>query len=516
MKVLRLFSVVALSTTVLLCAGCKDDKEILPPADGDYTGVVLNEICGGAADDKDDDWVEIYNTNDSEIDLSGVQLVKIDEDDLSEILCAIPNGTRIAAKGYLVVAKKNGAFSAGISNTKKVSIVLNSPSGSIEIDRFDRDAELGADTGHVLGGSYSRIPDGTGVWTIVTECTRGEANKAPEAEPAPTPDPDAVKDYSGLVLNELNGNKPAKYIEICNTLDKPVDLTGVQLRKNDETPVIWIAPEGLSIEAGGRITLISDQPSNNTAAGFEGGLSAKKSLKIELLDPEGNLLDVFKNLNASGQEIWDDTPRYNGETNVESFGRYPDATGEWYMMEPTQGEENAQGNSAISMETSEPDPLPSEIYEGLVLNELNGNDPKYIELYNGSDEQMDITGVKLRKDNEEFVYTAPEGTVIPSKGFLKLLADQSDPANGFSSGLSAKKSVMIELFAPDGTTLIDVFKNQSQEKGDSWGESDPKYNGDENKMSYGRYPDGAAGKWYMTTPTAGTANARGSVEIVWQ
>lgn len=238
MKVLRLFSVVALSAAVLLCAGCKNDKEILPPADGDYTGVVLNEICGGAADDKDDDWVEIYNTNDAEIDLSGVQLVKIDEDDLSEILCAIPNGTRIAAKGYLVVAKKNGAFSAGISNTKKVSIVLNSPSGSIEIDRFDRDAELGADTGHVLGGSYSRIPDGTGVWTIVTECTRGEANKAPEAEPTPTPDPDAVKNYSGLVLNELNGNKPAKYIEICNTLDKPVDLTGVQLRKNDETPVI--------------------------------------------------------------------------------------------------------------------------------------------------------------------------------------------------------------------------------------------------------------------------------------
>lgn len=64
--------------------------------------------------------------------------------------------------------------------------------------------------------------------------------------------------------------------------------------------------------------------------------------------------------------------------------------------------------------------------------------------------------------------------------------------------------------------MIDVFKNQSQEKGDSWGESDPKYNGDENKMSYGRYPDGAAGKWYMTTPTAGTANARRSVEIVWQ
>ncbi len=175
MKTFNLFLGLALAAGLVTLTACKDDTEsdIPVPVDGDYTGIVLNEICGGAADNKDDDWVEIYNTTNAEVDLSGVQLVKIDEDDLSEILCALPNGSRIAAKGYLVVAKQSGAFSAGISNSKKVSILLTSPSGEKEIDRFDRDAAVGVDQGHELGGSYARIPDGTGA------CETGRRLSAP-------------------------------------------------------------------------------------------------------------------------------------------------------------------------------------------------------------------------------------------------------------------------------------------------------------------------------------------------
>ena len=197
MKTYNLFLGLGLAAGLLTFTSCKDDSEsdIPTPADGDYTGIVLNEICGGASDNKDDDWVELYNTSATEVDLSGVQLVKIDEDDLSETLCALSSGTRIAAHGYLVVAKQSGAFSAGISNSKKVSIVLTSPSGETEIDRFDRDAMVGEDQGHELGGSYARIPDGTGDWTIVTASSRGEANHATTSEPDPTPDPDTAGNW---------------------------------------------------------------------------------------------------------------------------------------------------------------------------------------------------------------------------------------------------------------------------------------------------------------------------------
>lgn len=71
MKIFNLFLGLSLAAGLLSLTACKDDKEsdIPTPTDGDYTGIALNEICGGAADDKDDDWVEIYNTTGAEVDL---------------------------------------------------------------------------------------------------------------------------------------------------------------------------------------------------------------------------------------------------------------------------------------------------------------------------------------------------------------------------------------------------------------------------------------------------------------
>ena len=520
MKILKL--ILTLTALSALFTACKDDKEgDITPRDADYTGIVLNEVCGGSAADDTDDWVEIYNKSAAEVDLAGVQLLKTDEEGVTETVWTAPAGTKIAAGAYRVVRKSSDELSAKISNTKKVTITLKSPSGSVTVDVFDRNEDIAdgagieddgaTHRGHALGGSYARIPNGTGSWTVVSRSTPGAENAADEITPDPDPDPDAVKDYSGLVLNELNGNDP-KFIELFNKLDKAVDLAGVQLRKNDESPVIWIAPAALTIPAGGRLVLLADQATNDTAAGFEGGLSAKKSVKIELLDPAGTLLDVFKNLSAEGKETWDVGPKYNGAGNGESYGRYPDGTGDWSMMAPSQNAANTAGTTAISMEATPDQQGPD--YTGLALNELCGNKPqKYIELYNASSAPMDIAGVQLRKDGDEIVYVAPAGTTIAVGGFLLLPADQDDYTTGFTSGLSAKKSVKIELLDPDAKVL-DVFMDKSRSQGEVWGTDDPLYNGDESGNTYGRYPDGT-GKWYMTTASAGTANAAGETEIVW-
>ena len=59
-------------------------------------------------------------------------------------------------------------------------------------------------------------------------------------------------------------------------------------------------------------------------------------------------------------------------------------------------------------------------------------------LYNSTGRELDITGVKIKKDDGDIVYIAPEGTKIQSHGFLVLLSDQADYSTGFTSGLSAK------------------------------------------------------------------------------
>ena len=63
-----------------LCAlalvGCKDDSEPEIPTDIDYSGLVLNEICGNDGNASEEDWIEIYNTSNTTINLNGVKLVK--------------------------------------------------------------------------------------------------------------------------------------------------------------------------------------------------------------------------------------------------------------------------------------------------------------------------------------------------------------------------------------------------------------------------------------------------------
>ena len=169
------FFMAALASIALLAA-CKDDEEpnTEKPEDGNYTGLVLNEICGGDSN-SDDDWVEIYNTSSVAINLQGVTITKIDEDGISEKLYTYPEGATLAAGAYDVKSRTSNELAAKISNSKQVSIVLEMPSGT-QIDIFDKDTEVGENGSHSLGGSYARIPDGTGKWTIVSKATKGAAN----------------------------------------------------------------------------------------------------------------------------------------------------------------------------------------------------------------------------------------------------------------------------------------------------------------------------------------------------
>lgn len=338
MKKLLLMSLLS----VLVFSGCKDDEEPAVPTDVNYNGLVLNEVCGGDGSADNEDWVELYNTSDAAIDLNGVQLVKTDEDGVSEILCTFAEGDVIASKAY-VVKVKGIDFTQGISNTKNVTITLAAPSGA-QIDKFDKQAVFGDDGSHVQGGSYSRIPDGTGVWTVVAEATKAASNKAvgtpggDDEEPVVPSVPGT--DYKVVKLNELNGND--KYIELYNTSDKEVEIAGLKLRKDAEK-TIYVAPAGTKIAAKGFLMLPSTDDEVDYSKGFTGGLSADKSVQIELLSPEDEQIDLFRNLSASKGESWGEKDgKYNGKSpEKRSFARNQDGTGKWYVMDATSGHTNA-------------------------------------------------------------------------------------------------------------------------------------------------------------------------------
>lgn len=152
----------------------------------------------------------------------------------------------------------------------------------------------------------------------------------------------------------------------------------------------------------------------------------------------------------------------------------------------------------------EPEVVVNYDYTKLVLNELSGageDNEKFFELYNTGSQDIDLEGVTINKD-EELSWTGKKGQVIKAKGYFAIVGAKGTTPDGFSSGFSAKKSVIVELFAPEtkGGAKLDTF--QRGEKGSAWGDQGL----DNNKGSWSRIPDGSGA--FMITPTAtpGAAN----------
>lgn len=167
---------------------------------------------------------------------------------------------------------------------------------------------------------------------------------ASQRQPKPdTPDiPDVPEEKAGVYLNELDGN--AKSIEFYNVGDKDADISGYTLVKDDEK-TIYVAPEGTVVPAKGFFVISGN--AEDYAAGFTSGLSADKATKIELFDPEGNILDSFCNIPADPAGTWQDPGTYSGKTGKRSFSRFPDGTGDWYVADATPMRPNNKGDIQI-------------------------------------------------------------------------------------------------------------------------------------------------------------------------
>ena len=140
-------------------------------------------------------------------------------------------------------------------------------------------------------------------------------------------------------------------------------------------------------------------------------------------------------------------------------------------------------------------------YSKLVLNELYGaaadDAAKFIELYNNGDDPIKLKGVVIKKDEAE-AWVGIDGEVIMPHSHFAIVGAKGTTPRGFSSGFSNKKSVLVELYDPNGN-LRDTF--QRGEKGSGWGDQSlAKVDG-----SWSRCPDGT-GRFLITTPTLGTAN----------
>ena len=374
------------------------------------------------------------------------------------------------------------------------------------INEAERAVELAMTGGD--GDLYTAVipaqPDGTKV-SFYVQAMNGEVTAV---SPTMEYEVGAVAvDYTVLRLNELNGND--KFIEIYNTGVDPINLNGVYIEKDGSQN--WLADNTVRIEAGEYLVLWSedvtlDHPEVPEALIFHSGLSAKKNVRIQLFTPAGISIDDFNLTNIDAND-----PAY-----IPAPGSYSrNADGNWYYADATPGAVNVDGTVALlgleGGDTPEP-PTPEEPdYTNIVLNELNG-DTKFIEIYNKGDMDLPLEGMYIMKDDyvAGATWTADATVVAPAHGYVLLYSedvqiDMPDYPEAliFHSGLSAKKTLRMTLFMPDGTVRDEFTRGTTGEWGQTISNVAP--------QSYARTPDG--GDWKLADPTPGEANPASGEDI---
>ncbi len=418
-----------------------------PTSAASYTvgapSILMNEIYSRGVPE-DPDWIEIYNNSDSPADLSGYKIYDPGGQSGTKQKLEFPAGTIVAPKGFcVIVVDVGGEAGFGLSSGGD-EVWFENASGSV-IDNI-------AFPGFEPTQSWARVPDGSPTWQIVNTITRGTANSS--EVPAPT-----------LFINEVfsqGSTEDPDWVEIYNASAFDADISGYKIYdsggQSGSKPKKEF-PAGTTITAHGFVVIVTDDAD---ASGF--GLSSGGE-EIWLENPSGNVIDhcTFPALTAA-----------------QSYGRYPD------------GSDTFQTFYVITKGAANDNTPPPQIR--IVLNELYSRgtteDPDWIEVFNDSDIDVDLSGYKIydsggqagTKPKKEF----PAGTIISSKSFAVIVTDdEAESGFGLSSG-----GEQVWLENTDGSVIDSIAFPALEET-----------------QSYGRYPDGTENWQVLFTITRGTANS---------
>lgn len=171
---------------------------------------------------------------------------------------------------------------------------------------------------------------------------------------------------------------------------------------------------------------------------------------------------------------------------------YP-AKGWNYEIEPSRAIRNVRINEVMTGKQS-------------ILRDEDGDHPDWIELFNGSDAPVDLTGFYLTDTPADLRQWQFPRRVISAHGYLLVFASGKSRAFGFGNlhtNFRLKDGEYLALTAPDGETITSEIL--------------PARNSSQDGFSYGAAPDDSGAWRLLETPTPGKPNrasGAGSLGIV--
>ncbi len=288
---------------------------------------------------------------------------------------------------------------------------------------------------------------------------------------------------TGLVISEIMyhptnrvDGKILEFIELYNSQVFAEEISGYRLSGE----INYTFPTNTMIPAGGYLVVApvpADIQSVYGLASVVGGFTNRLSNGSGTVRLRNKAGAVLLEANYSADPGWPVAADGAGHSLV--------------LARPSYGEANAEaweasdvaGGTPGSGETSGANP-----YLTIVINEFlaHTDDPEldYIELYNYSTQAVNLAGCILTDDPTTNRFLIPNVT-IPARGFV--VYNQTDM--GFSLSASGET---IYLKNPSATKVIDAVR----------------FNGQQNGIATGRYPDGAPGFYRLQNKTPGTSNGK--------
>lgn len=422
-----------------------------------------------------DDWIELYNTTNIDLNISGYYL---SDSKSSPLKWQFPSGTIIEAGSFLIVwADNQPAQAEGLHAAFKLSgsgetVLLSDIEGNI-IDQVKYDE-------NISNIAFARYPDGSDNFQWQNATHDYTNTRAEEKKPA-----DTVS--CAVVINELMpANKTAAtdamgeyddWIELYNTSNSDFDLSTYYLTNDAGNLVKWPFPANTIISAKSYLIIWMDD--DETQAGLHANFK---------LPQEGAYVSlVNENREIAGHV------EYSEFFADAAYARTPNGQGGFIWKKASA--EQSNDNLDIF-------PLPAEINTGLSINELlvsntsgvtdpDGEYEDWIEIYNNTEAEIDLSLYYL---TDNFYNTQkwqfPANTTILPNGYITVWADE----NGSESGLHAN----FKLSAEGETIYLYNTSEQIADKA-SYTKTDTV------DLAYARIPNGN-GPFVWQMPTFGNNN----------
>ncbi|MBT4399492.1 MAG: T9SS type A sorting domain-containing protein [Bacteroidetes bacterium] len=306
--------------------------------------ILISEILYAPADDiggNQAQFVELVNFSKKTVDVSGFTFTE-------GINFVFPSGTVLIPNERVIICKNSSVFQAipgkiyqwtsGDLAYDGESIVLRALSGEIA-DQLTYGTSAPWPLNNLLNGSSIELIHGSKDNSLAE-------NWAASLATGGSPLLENSRYYEGIHLNELLANpvdqgylKNLDWFEISNTGDHSVDIAGLYFSDRYDEPMKWqidySAPELTILEPGEFILIVADSDPEKGALHADFKLSGKSG-------------DLTMSLATTGFITILDYIQYEIQGDGESFGRFPDGSGEWQRYdEPSPGDINLPNSKFI-------------------------------------------------------------------------------------------------------------------------------------------------------------------------